>query len=69
VYYLMNKTPGERSGIWRVPADSGASTPVAWYDGVAGGFSRSVLRVSGERFYMNIGDPESDVWVTDIVGR
>ncbi len=69
VYYLMNKTPGERSGIWRVPADSGASTPVAWYDGVAGGFSRSVLRVSGERFYMNIGDPESDVWVTEIVGR
>ena len=65
----MNKTPGERSGIWRVPVDSGASMPVAWYDGVAGGFSRSVLRVSGDRFYLNLGDPESDVWVTEIVGR
>jgi Tol biopolymer transport system component len=66
VYYLSNKSSTQRNGIWRVPVDSGPSTPVVWYDGPPGGFSRSVLRVSGDRFYVNIGDPESDVWVTEI---
>jgi hypothetical protein len=39
---------------------------VAWYDGSPGGFTRSLLRVRGDRFYINIGDPQSDVWVTEI---
>jgi len=39
---------------------------VAWYDGVPGGFTRSVLRVHGDHIYLNIGDPESDVWITEI---
>jgi hypothetical protein len=28
--------------------------------------TRSLLRVRGDRLYINIGDPESDVWVTEI---
>jgi Tol biopolymer transport system component len=66
VYYLMNKSSSERNGIWRVPTTGGASQPVAWYDGVPGGFSRSVLRIRGDRLYLNIGDPESDIWMTEI---
>jgi len=69
IYYLSSTSPRERSGIWRVPAAGGASQPVAWYDGPPGGFSRSVLRVRGDRMYVTIGDPQSDVWVTEIVGR
>jgi serine/threonine-protein kinase len=69
VYYLSNKSSTQRSGIWRVPVDGGPATPVAWYDGTPGGFRRSVLEVSGHRFYLNIGDPESDVWVTDVGER
>jgi hypothetical protein len=69
VYYILNKSSKQRTGIWRVPAAGGASQPVAWYDGPSGGFSRSVLRVRGDRMYVSIGDPESDVWVTEIGGR
>jgi Tol biopolymer transport system component len=66
VYYLSKRSTNQRPGIWRVPVNGGASRPVAWYDGVPGGFTRSVLRVRGDRLYVNIGNPESDVWVTEI---
>jgi Tol biopolymer transport system component len=69
VYYFSHKSANGKSGVWRVPATGGTPQPVAWYDGVPGGFSRAVLRVRGDRLYINIGDPESDVWVTEIVGR
>ncbi len=69
IYYFVHESADQRSGIWRVSANGGSSQPVAWYDGVPGGFTRSVLRVRGDHIYLNIGDPESDVWVTEIVGR
>ena len=67
VYYFIHESVNQRSAIWRVPAHGGLSQPVAWYDGVPGGFTRSVLRVRGDRIYLNIGDPESDVWVTEVL--
>ena len=67
VYYIPNTSLGERVGIWRAPVDGGPSQPVAWYDGSAGGLSRSTVRVRGNRLYINIGDPQGDVWVTEIV--
>jgi eukaryotic-like serine/threonine-protein kinase len=69
VYYIPNTSFGERVGIWRAPVDGGPSQPVAWYDGSPGGLSRSTVRVRGNRLYINIGDPQGDVWVTEIVGR
>ncbi len=66
VYYIPNTSFGERVGIWRAPVDGGPSQPVAWYDGSPGGLSRSTVRVRGNRLYINIGDPQSDVWVTEI---
>jgi len=66
IYYLSRGSAGERSGILRVAVNGGASVPVAWYDGPPGGFSRSVLRVRTDRIYVSIGDPQSDVWVTEI---
>jgi hypothetical protein len=69
VYYFIQPPAEERTGIWRAPATGGPSQPVAWYDGVPGGFTRSVLRVHGDHIYLNIGDPESDVWVTEIQGE
>jgi len=64
--YYFSKSANQRSGVLRVPVGGGPSQPVAWYDGVPGGFTRAVLRVRGDRLYINIGDPESDVWVTEI---
>ena len=69
VYYTLNKSSNQRAGVWRVPAAGGASQPVAWYDGSPGGLSRSTLRVRGDRIYLTVGDPQSDIWVTEIVGR
>jgi Tol biopolymer transport system component len=66
VYYFIHESADQRSGVWRVPVTGGTSQPVAWYDGVPGGFTRSVLKVRGDRIYLNIGDPESDVWITEI---
>jgi Tol biopolymer transport system component len=66
VYYLSKKSTDQRPGIWRVSVNGGASRPLAWYEGPPGGFARSLLRVRGDRFYINIGDPQSDVWVTEI---
>jgi Tol biopolymer transport system component len=66
IYYFLHEPPGERSGIWRVSVNGGPSQPVAWYDGVPGGFSRSVLRIRGDRIYLNFGAPESDIWMTEI---
>jgi len=66
VYYFLHESGNQRSAVWRVPATGGPSQPVAWYDGVPGGFTRAVLRVRGDHLYLNIGDPESDVWITEI---
>jgi eukaryotic-like serine/threonine-protein kinase len=65
VYYLSKRSTDQRPGIWRVPVNGGASRPVAWYDGAPGGLTRSLLRIRGDRLYINIGDPESDVWTTE----
>ena len=66
VYYLSERFTNQRPGIWRAPVNGGPSRPVAWYDGPPGGFTRSLLRVHGDRFYLNLGDPQGDVWVTEI---
>jgi eukaryotic-like serine/threonine-protein kinase len=66
VYYLSKKFTDQRPGIWRVPVNGGASRPLAWYEGSPGGLARSLLRVQGDRFYLNPGDPQGDVWVTEI---
>jgi len=68
VYYI-NKSPNQRMGIWRVPAAGGPSSLVASYDGAPGGINRLVLRVRGNRLYFSLGDPQSDVWTTEIVGQ
>ena len=68
VYYIANRSPTQRTGIWRVPAGGGAQKLIAWYEGSAGAFGRSVLRVWEDRFYFSIGDPQSDIWTTEIVG-
>jgi serine/threonine-protein kinase len=67
--YYINKSPNHRLGIWRVPAAGGSSGLVASYDGTPGGFGRSVLRVQGNRLYVTLSDPQSDVWITEIVGQ
>jgi TolB protein len=69
VYYILNKSPNQRIGIWQVAAAGGPSRLVAWYDGPTSGFSRSVLRVHGNRFYFSVGDPQSDVWMAEIGGK
>jgi eukaryotic-like serine/threonine-protein kinase len=68
IYYL-NKSANHRMGVWRAPAAEGPSRLVASYDGPPGGINRMVLRVRGNRLYVTQGDPQSDVWITEIVGQ
>ncbi len=67
VYYIPNKSAGERAG-------SGGSRwmeahPSRWRGttGVRAASAVRRVRVRGDRLYINIGDPQSDVWVTEIV--
>jgi TolB protein len=68
VYYI-NKSPNQRTGVWRVPATGGPSRLVASYDGAPGGANRMLLRVQGNRLYFSLGDPQSDVWTTEIISQ
>jgi hypothetical protein len=67
-YYVAQDPEHRRTGIWRVPAVGGPRTPMVWFDNPAGGLSRTVLRVRGNRFYFSIGDPQSDIWMTEVLG-
>jgi eukaryotic-like serine/threonine-protein kinase len=67
VYYTAEEPETKRGGIWRVPATGGPRRLVVSFDGAAAsGLSRSTLRVGKSSFYFSIGDPQSDVWMTEL---
>jgi serine/threonine-protein kinase len=68
VYYVGQDPETQRTAIWHVPSGGGPRRPLVWFDNPSGSLGRSVLRVRGNRFYFSHGDPQSDIWMTEVTG-
>jgi hypothetical protein len=68
VYYIGKDPVGKKSGIWRVPAAGGTPRLTVWFDDPSRYVVRPWLRVHGNRIYFTRGDPQSDVWMTEVLG-
>jgi Tol biopolymer transport system component len=68
--YFAGRDPRDRSiAIWRLPAMGGVPRRVTRFDDPNHRWSRaSGLRVRGDRFYFNLGDQQSDLWMAEIAG-
>jgi serine/threonine protein kinase/Tol biopolymer transport system component len=70
VYYLDVAPNQQKIGIWRVPSHGGAQpTMVALFDQPITEMNRAVMKIRGNRFYYDLGDSQSDIWMTEIVTR
>jgi len=68
VYYLARDPEANRTGIWRVPRAGGAPRIVFRFDDPSRPWHRSGFKVRGGRFYVTLGDQQSDIWMMDVVG-
>jgi eukaryotic-like serine/threonine-protein kinase len=66
VYYLA-KEPA-RTGIWRVPAAGGVARLVVRFDDPTRPWHRLGFRVRGGKFYLTLGDQQSDIWMAELEG-
>jgi hypothetical protein len=68
--YFAGRDPRDRSvAVWRLPAEGGAPRPVMRFDDPTRRWSPVTgLRVRGDRFYFNLGDQQSDLWMAEIAG-
>jgi Tol biopolymer transport system component len=65
VYYTADDPGTKKVGIWRVPVNGGPRRLIVSFEG-APNQSRSVLRIIRNHFYFSIGDPQSDIWMTEV---
>ncbi|MEZ0335979.1 MAG: hypothetical protein ACAI18_18465, partial [Gemmatimonadales bacterium] len=68
VYYIAKDQEDRKTGIWGVSAAGGAPRLMVWVDDPSRGLNRSWFKVRGNRFYFTLGDPQSDIWMMDVVG-
>jgi Tol biopolymer transport system component len=68
--YFAGRDPRDRSvAFWRLPAEGGVPRPVMRFDDPNHRWSPVTgLRVRGDRFYFNLGDQQSDLWMAEIGG-
>ena len=68
--YFAGRDPRDRSvAFWRLPAEGGVPRPVMRFDDPSHRWSPVTgLRVRGDRFYFNLGDQQSDLWMAEIAG-
>ena len=69
--YFAGRDPRDGSvAIWRLPAAGGVPRPVMRFDDPSHPrFRRSPASGSaGDRFYFNLGDQQSDLWMAEIAG-
>ena len=61
--YVAGRHRDGRSGIWAIPVAGGAGRPVLVLDPALefGSFS-----VRGDRLYLAVGEPQSNVWVAKL---
>ncbi len=67
--YFLGRDPKDRSlGIWRVSAGGGPLQLAMRFDDPSRPWHQNGFRVHGGRFYFTLGDRQSDIWTTEIVG-
>jgi hypothetical protein len=68
--YFAGLDPRDRSvAVWRLPAEGGVPRLVMRFDDPNHRWSPVTgLRVRGDRFYFNLGDQQSDLWMAEIAG-
>ena len=66
--YFAGRDPRDRSvAVWRLPAEGGVPRPVMRFDDPTRRWSTVTgLRLRGDRFYFNLGDQQSDLWMAEI---
>jgi Tol biopolymer transport system component len=66
--YFAGRNPRDGSmAIWRLPAAGGTPRPVVRFDNPVHRYSQTTgLRVRADRFYFNLGDQQSDLWMAEI---
>jgi eukaryotic-like serine/threonine-protein kinase len=66
--YFAGRNPRDGSmAIWRLPAAGGTPRPVVRFDDPVHRYSQTTgLRVRADRFYFNLGDQQSDLWMAEI---
>ncbi len=69
VYFVGVSTKEQATGVWRVPVTGGRPRPAVRFDDATRPWHRSGFGVYGGRFYFTLGDYQSDVWMTEIVGQ
>ncbi|MEA2712306.1 MAG: eukaryotic-like serine/threonine-protein kinase [Gemmatimonadales bacterium] len=67
--YFLGRDPRDGSmGVWRVPAGGGTPRIVVRFDDPSRPWHRDAFRAQSGRFYFTIGDQQSDIWVTEVLG-
>ena len=68
--YFVGRDPRDQSvAVWRLPAAGGVPRPVVRFDDPSHRYTRATgIRVRGDRFYFNLGDQQSDLWMAEIAG-
>jgi Tol biopolymer transport system component len=66
--YFMGRNPRDGSvAIWGLPAAGGKLRQVVRFDDPIHRYQQTTgLRVRGDRFYFNLGDQQSDLWMAEI---
>jgi eukaryotic-like serine/threonine-protein kinase len=66
--YFMGRDPRDGSiSIWRLPAGGGTPRLTVRFDDPIHRWQQTTgLRVRGDRFYFNLGDQQSDLWMAEI---
>ena len=69
VYFTGRDQKDGTIGIWVVPRAGGPARQAVRFDDPTRPWHRTGLDVHRGRLYMTLGDRQSDVWMTDIVGH
>ena len=67
--YFVARDPKDNAvGIWGVPVAGGRPRPAVRFDDPERPWHKNGFTVRGARFYFTLGDRQSDIWMTEIVG-
>jgi Tol biopolymer transport system component len=67
--YFVARDPKDNAvGIWGVPVAGGRPRPAVRFDDPERPWHKNGFIVRGARFYFTLGDRQSDIWMTEIVG-
>ena len=69
IYFVGRDPPDGGVAVWQLPATGGVPRPMVRFDDLSHRWTRTTgIRVRDGRFYFNLGDQQSDLWMADIAG-